>query len=569
MKLTCSSVGGGPTPACRSGELHHNPNQSPSEMTCRFSATEPPARSTEITMCGAWIRADYPACVVASADRNALAEAARACTVLRHAHALVEWLGEGKPVTAKGVLRRADVPRAGRTLGITVPDRVRTAADVPDLHRPWVTARELGLLTVDGGKAVPGPAVTTCTTTEDILDEWSRALVAVLVEAFDADVRAEAWELGRVALTVLTTDPPPTGDELLETIEHTVAYSGDAVFELVLRGFGARHPAAIILGVLSAFGAITHGEQPVITQLGRWAMTEINARGAALADRSPTGSAPAADTVCQLKITLTRVAPPCWRRVLVPSTATLGDLHEIIQIALDWDGDHLHLFRVGRRVYGDPAFDADFSEDDMTLGDAFSRRSTNSYVYDLGDNWHHELTLESTHHHDPQTTYPTCTAGRGDTPVEDWIGDGPDSIPFDQTAINTRLAALSHRDRQVEAELNEVVATILTDAYGEEEETTAFECVLDEEIDFPVPATLLGHPVIVTGLDSDIEASTPLLRARCKQGKEHAKASFADLVFRPGTVEAWLHAAYLTYLGQPQLGATPPQDWGGLIHWTS
>jgi hypothetical protein len=32
-------------------------------------------------------------------------------------------------------------------------------------------------------------------------------------------------------------------------------------------------------------------------------------------------------------------------------------------------------------------------------------------------------------------------AGKGDSPVEDWTG-GPESIPFDQDAINRRLAEI-------------------------------------------------------------------------------------------------------------------------------
>jgi hypothetical protein len=59
---------------------------------------------------------------------------------LRHAVALAEWLGAGRPVTAKGVLRRADVPVAARVLDVAVPQRVRSAADVPKLQYPWTAS---------------------------------------------------------------------------------------------------------------------------------------------------------------------------------------------------------------------------------------------------------------------------------------------------------------------------------------------------------------------------------------------------------------------------------------------
>jgi hypothetical protein len=52
-------------------------------------------------------------------------------------------------------------------------------------------------------------------------------------------------------------------------------------------------------------------------------------------------------TVHQLKVTLREVHPPVWRRVHVPSTATLDQLHEVIQVAMGWQQHHLHLFGKG------------------------------------------------------------------------------------------------------------------------------------------------------------------------------------------------------------------------------
>jgi hypothetical protein len=91
--------------------------------------------------------------------------------------------------------------------------------------------------------------------------------------------------------------------------------------------------------------------------------------------------------------------------------------------------------------------------------------------------------------------------------------------------------------------------------------------VLEEEIAFPVPATLLGQPVIVTGLTEDDARCE--LRARCRGQGAKGLVSFADLEFRPGTVEAWLHAAYLGYLGRPSRQATRPAGWDGLDRWRS
>src|SRR6266566_7747016 len=76
---------------------------------------------------------------------------------------LARWVGSGRrPVTAGRVLRKADVPAAGAVLGVGVPARLRTMADIRELHRPWCVAVATGLLA--GFGAVAGdsgrPAIT-------------------------------------------------------------------------------------------------------------------------------------------------------------------------------------------------------------------------------------------------------------------------------------------------------------------------------------------------------------------------------------------------------------------------
>ena len=44
---------------------------------------------------------------------------------MRNAATLADWVGSGRPVTAKRVLRRADVPLAARMLNVEVPPWVR------------------------------------------------------------------------------------------------------------------------------------------------------------------------------------------------------------------------------------------------------------------------------------------------------------------------------------------------------------------------------------------------------------------------------------------------------------
>ena len=66
--------------------------------------------------------------------------------------------------------------------------------------------------------------------------------------------------------------------------------------------------------------------------------------------RSATGNE---QSIHQLKITLRQVSPPVWRRIQVPSNASLGELHVILQMAMGWDDGHLHVFSVRGATYPD------------------------------------------------------------------------------------------------------------------------------------------------------------------------------------------------------------------------
>lgn len=50
--------------------------------------------------------------------------------------------------------------------------------------------------------------------------------------------------------------------------------------------------------------------------------------------------------IYQLKVKLKDVRPSVWRRLQVPSDMTFAELHRVLQIAFDWDDDHLHTFYV-------------------------------------------------------------------------------------------------------------------------------------------------------------------------------------------------------------------------------
>ena len=143
------------------------------------------------------------------------------------------------------------------------------------------------------------------------------------------------------------------------------------------------------------------------------------------------------DHVFQFKVTLDGVKPPIWRRIQVPHTYTLWDLHVAIQDAMGWEDCHLHEFRTknpgtAREVrIGIP------DEDDLIHGynvlagweipvaqlfTLINRSAT--YVYDFGDVWQHTVKLEQILPRDRSTKYPICIGGKRACPPEDCGGTG-------------------------------------------------------------------------------------------------------------------------------------------------
>jgi Plasmid pRiA4b ORF-3-like protein len=56
----------------------------------------------------------------------------------------------------------------------------------------------------------------------------------------------------------------------------------------------------------------------------------------------------------QLRVVLCDVSPLVWRRLLIASETSVAELHEILQLAFDWSGMHLHRFRIHGKDYGIP-----------------------------------------------------------------------------------------------------------------------------------------------------------------------------------------------------------------------
>lgn len=123
--------------------------------------------------------------------------------------------------------------------------------------------------------------------------------------------------------------------------------------------------------------------------------------------------------------------PPVWRKVSVPSNFTFLRFHEVIQIAFGWGDYHLFEFkdkewesniRIAVPVEDDffePDFFADTKDSSkVKLSNIFGKKFHKLfYVYDFGDNWVHEITLESISNEKQKTAI--CLSGKGACPPED------------------------------------------------------------------------------------------------------------------------------------------------------
>ena len=91
------------------------------------------------------------------------------------------------------------------------------------------------------------------------------------------------------------------------------------------------------------------------------------------------------DAVLQVKVWLVGISPMVWRRVLVPASFTLRELHGVIQLTMGlegWEGIHLYVFRARALRYG--SWELSASSPDVTLADLrFRKGAWFIYEYDL------------------------------------------------------------------------------------------------------------------------------------------------------------------------------------------
>lgn len=135
-----------------------------------------------------------------------------------------------------------------------------------------------------------------------------------------------------------------------------------------------------------------------------------------------------------LDVELEELDPPVFRRLRVPGTMNLRDLHEVLQVSFSWEDRHLHAFYVADVEYTDlDTWEPDFADspkpqDDQLLmvEDLADLCNELLYVYDFGDDWRHHIAI---HEVIPAGDVPeeekesvVCLDGYGAGPPEDCGG---------------------------------------------------------------------------------------------------------------------------------------------------
>ncbi len=111
------------------------------------------------------------------------------------------------------------------------------------------------------------------------------------------------------------------------------------------------------------------------------------------------------------------------------------------------------------------------------------------------------------------------------------------------------------------SDLDRLIEEIIVDAYGENEQLSAFRQAIDDEVPMPTDAFVIGEPISVIAIDyTGNERRGLTARCRREDGSEHVVAA-ADILFPQGSSGALYVSAYRKWLGLSSNTAeitTPP-----------
>ena len=135
--------------------------------------------------------------------------------------------------------------------------------------------------------------------------------------------------------------------------------------------------------------------------------------------------------IYRFKVTIEDLDQPVWRVILIPGDATFLQLHEVLQVAFEWDDSEQHIFRIRqgtRRFVVVPPedlseFPTGMDEEKTQIADLFKNQGQQGlYTYDTKDEWEHFLELEAIEAAEATEEYPQIIDGEKMSPPEEAAG---------------------------------------------------------------------------------------------------------------------------------------------------
>lgn len=363
-----------------------------------------------------------------------------ALPVVARLDALLGWIGERRPVTATGALKRALVMEAFDAVGgkreDLAPRKVQSMWDLPVLEQTWVVAAMVDLISIGKTVVKPGPAAPVLREPDRNPDEYlalcrdavTHSLIVALGRRGEGRLEAFHSALDAATAAVLSAGlgehPLPSDpEERLHAL--SVLFPGMPV--------GPSFLGSMLVDRLEEFvadGILDDADgYRVPTPLRPAVRAAVRIL---LGDTAPVALHPPAR--CTLRISLRDSEPPVWRRVVVDNSLSLLHLHFVIQSCFAWEDYHLHQFTKGEpftrgRVYvPDDQVDDELAngfsdvvdEGTVTIGTALPEAgATLTYLYDYGDGWTHDIVVESVADFDAEAPRAACVDGHGLAPAED------------------------------------------------------------------------------------------------------------------------------------------------------
>ncbi|QDC13993.1 plasmid pRiA4b ORF-3 family protein [Rhodococcus ruber] len=363
-----------------------------------------------------------------------------ALPVVARLDALLDWIGERRPVTATGALKRALVMEAFDAVGgkreDLAPRKVQSMWDLPVLEQTWVVAAMVDLTSIGKTVVKPGPAAPVWRDPDRNPGEYlalcrdavTHSLIVALGRRGEGRLEAFHSALDEATAVVLSAGlgehPLPSDpEERLHALP--VLFPGMPV--------GPSFLGSMLVDRLEEFvadGILDDADgYRVPTPLRPAVRAAVRIL---LGDATPVAIHPPAR--CTLRISLRNSEPPVWRRVVIDNSLSLLHLHFVIQSCFAWEDYHLHQFTKGEpftrgRVYvPDDQVDDELAngqdevvdEGTVTIGTVLPKvGATLTYMYDYGDGWTHDIVVESVADFDANAPRAACVDGHGLAPAED------------------------------------------------------------------------------------------------------------------------------------------------------